>query len=115
MASDITSVAAVVNVTTAEALDELIASTDKLVIDFYKFNCQPCKAVSLLFDRYAATNPGVVLAKVSLDDVGVECFKTYGVRSTPTISFFRAGEQVSSSVGFMTTTMFESMIDTFFL
>jgi thioredoxin 1 len=69
------------------------------VVDFWATWCAPCRAVAPIVEQLATEYAG--RAKVtSLDgDVNQRTMVRYGVRSLPTLLFFRNGQVVDRIVG----------------
>ena len=60
----------------------LLQEDKLLVVDFYATWCGPCKKLS-----------------PTLDEVSEELAMDYGIRSVPTVLFFKNGQQVDKFVG----------------
>ncbi|TPX16252.1 uncharacterized protein E0L32_003901 [Thyridium curvatum] len=80
-------------ITDAAELDALLASTSRVVVDFYADWCPPCRAIAPVFSQLAeahAAKGRLAFAKVNVDHVGGAA-QRYGVSAMPTFMFFRDG------------------------
>ncbi|ORZ17912.1 thioredoxin [Absidia repens] len=76
----------------------LIASDKLVVVDFHATWCGPCKLIGPKFEKLVEEYPGVVFAKVDVDDVP-DVAAEVGVRAMPTFMFFKNGSKVGEVVG----------------
>lgn len=78
---------------------EVLASGKPVVIDFWATWCGPCRALAPVLAQLAKEYDGkVTVAKCDIEeceDIAVE----YGIRSVPTLIFFKNGEPVDKMVG----------------
>lgn len=78
---------------TDENVKELIAAGGPLVIDFWATWCGPCKALAPVIDELAEEYAGrVTIGKYNCDEENDFCSEE-GIRSLPTILFFKNGEK----------------------
>lgn len=85
------------HITSAAELEELMASTTYVAVDFFADWCPPCKVIAPVFESLAATHavPGILaFAKVNVDHVQ-EVARTYRITAMPTFMFFKEGKQVA--------------------
>ena len=95
---------------TAANFDETIKEGVSLV-DFWAPWCGPCRMIAPVIEELAEAFDGKAkICKVNTDeeqDVAVR----YGIRSIPTILFFKDGEQVDQMVGAASKQAFEEKIN----
>ena len=89
-----------------------ILNTDKpVVVDFWATWCGPCKAIAPVVEEVAAEYEGkAVVGKCNVDD-SEDTPMTYGIRSIPTLLFFKNGELVDRHVGVISKADLASKID----
>jgi thioredoxin 1 len=85
---------------TEQNFDEaLIANKGLVMVDFWAEWCSPCRAIAPVLEELAAASEGrVTLMKVNVDaNPGLAA--RYGIRSIPTILFFKEGAIVDRVLG----------------
>lgn len=80
--------------------DEKVIKADKLtVVDFWAEWCAPCRMIAPTLAELAGEYTGkVVIGKVNVDENNKTATK-YGIRSIPTLLFFRDGQIRKQVVG----------------
>lgn len=89
------------HIETEVELDVLLeeAGSQLVVVDFFAEWCGPCKKLAPVIDALARTSASkVVFAKVDVD-AARELAAAQGVKSMPTLLFFRNGVKVDQIVG----------------
>lgn len=76
-------------------------SQGNVIVDFWAEWCGPCKTQGPIFSEAEKENPSVTFGKVNIDEHN-ELAAQNGVRSIPTLMFFKDGEVVFSHSGVMT-------------
>ena len=77
----------------------LVQDDKLLVFDFFATWCGPCKKLSPTLDEVSEEfGDRVNIVKVDVDE-SEDLAMTYGIRSVPTVLFFKKGQQVDKFVG----------------
>ena len=78
---------------------EILNTEMPVMVDFWATWCGPCKAIAPVVEEIAAEFEGrAVIAKCNVDDCD-DIPMTYGIRSIPTLLFFKRGELVDRLEG----------------
>ena len=89
---------AVVTVTAGNFDQEVLQSTETVLVDFWASWCGPCKMLSPMVDQVAEERPDIKVCKITVDDEP-ELAGRFGVMSIPALKVFKGGEVVNESVG----------------
>lgn len=86
-------------VVTDTNIKEVLASAPVVLVDFWAVWCGPCRALGPIVEEIASEFEGkIVVGKCNVDeaqDISME----YGIRSIPTIIFFKNGQPVDKTIG----------------
>lgn len=89
------------NLVNSQQFNELKTQDTLLVADFSATWCGPCKALAPILDEVSSEFAGKAnIVKIDVDeseDLAIE----FGIRSVPTVLFFKGGEIVDKFVGLM--------------
>ncbi len=77
---------------------EVIASEQPVIVDFWAEWCGPCHAVAPVLDRIAAEHSDLKLVKVNIDEEQGLALR-YGISSIPAMILFRGGEPAAAAIG----------------
>ena len=88
-----------VDVTDATFADEVLNSSDTIMVDFWAEWCGPCRAVSPILDAIASEHADKIkIVKLNVDDNPQIAMK-YQITSIPAMKVFRGGEVVKTIIG----------------
>ena len=80
-------------------IDQVLATDQLVVIDFWATWCGPCRMLSPTIEELAGEYAGkAVVAKCNVDDCEDAAVR-FGVRNIPTVVFIKNGQVVDRSVG----------------
>jgi thioredoxin 1 len=90
---------AAVDVTDATFDDEVLNSSETIMVDFWAEWCGPCRAVSPILDAIATEHAGKIkIVKLNVDDNPQTAMK-YQITSIPAMKVFQGGEVVKTIIG----------------
>ena len=78
--------------------DQVIASENPTLVDFWAEWCGPCKSMHPIFERMANKFPNVRFARVNVDNNQNISMK-YAVQSIPTFIMFKSGQIIDKMMG----------------
>jgi len=91
--------------------EEIIKSEQPILVDFWAEWCGPCKMIGPIVEELAGDYDGkAVVGKVDVDaNPGVA--QAFGIRSIPTLLFFKGGEIVDKQVGAVPKSVLATKLD----
>jgi thioredoxin 1 len=89
----------IVQITDQDFDEQVIKGNGLILVDFWAEWCGPCRMIAPILDELAGEYEGqVTIAKLNVDE-NREAAARFGIRSIPTILFFKNGAQVEQIIG----------------
>ena len=89
---------------------EALKSDVPVVVDFWAAWCGPCRMIAPIMEELSAEYNGKIkVGKLDVDDNQETAIK-YGVRSIPTVLFFKGGQLADTIIGAVPKNQFELKI-----
>ena len=90
---------------------QVLQSKAPVIVDFWASWCAPCRAVAPILDELAVKYQGkVTIGKVNVDEhPGLAA--RYGIRSIPTLLFFKGGKMSDQVVGAVPKAQLKKKLD----
>jgi thioredoxin 1 len=91
---------------------DTIKNNDVVVADFWAPWCGPCRMIAPIIEELSEEykEKGVVVGKVNTDEAP-EIAGQFGIRSIPTVIFFKNGEAVDAMIGAAPKQMYVEKIE----
>lgn len=88
-----------IHISDATFEDEVIKSDIPVIIDFWAIWCGPCKMIAPIMEEIAREYDGKVkVCKMDVDKNPNTAIK-FGIRSIPTVMYFKGGKPVDQIIG----------------
>lgn len=90
---------------------ELLANNSVMIVDFSATWCGPCRLIAPIMDELATLYADrALVAKIDIEEA-VDTTEKYGIRSVPTVLFFKNGEVVDKTIGAVSKAQFIEKIN----
>ena len=100
----------VINITDGNFEREVLQSDVPVLIDFWAEWCGPCKVLGPVIDEVSNEISNIKFTKLNIDE-NPETAPKYGIRGIPTILLFKNGELKTTSVGVLTKSELNKLLD----
>lgn len=103
----------IVQVSDADFEQKVVDGQGLTVVDFWAEWCAPCRIIAPILEELAQEYAGkVTIAKLNVDE-NPQTAARFGIRSIPTLLFFKGGERVDQVIGAVPRGTIQSKIGTY--
>jgi len=92
--------------------NEVIESTEPVLVDYWAEWCGPCKMIAPILTEIASEYQGKIkVAKLNIDE-NPQTPPKYGIRGIPTLMLFKNGSVEATKVGALSKSQLTAFLDT---
>jgi thioredoxin 1 len=100
---------AIIHVTNETFPQEVLQSSEPVLVDFWATWCSPCRMMGVTLEEYSSLHPDQKIAKVNVDEEP-ELAAAYRVMSIPTLLLFKNGAVEDQRIGYCPLDELEEML-----
>lgn len=101
----------VVQITDHDVDERVLKGKGLILVDFWAEWCGPCRMVAPILDELAGEYEGrVTIAKLNVDE-NRDSAARFGIRSIPTILFYKDGVQVEQVIGALSKSALKTKVE----
>lgn len=102
---------AVFEITNDNFKESVLENNQLVLVDFWAAWCGPCRMIGPIVDELATEYEGkALISKCNVDEQG-DVAAQFGIRSIPTLLYFKNGEIVDRVVGAVPKTVLKEKLD----
>jgi thioredoxin 1 len=101
----------VLHIDGGEFQDEVVRSSQPVLVDFYADWCGPCKIIEPIIGQLSREYEGKVKFVKIDTDANQELAMQFGIMSIPTVMFFSKGKVEDIVIGAVPTSVFKTKLD----
>jgi thioredoxin 1 len=103
--------AAIAHISDDQFEEQVLKSSEPVLVDFWAEWCGPCKMIAPILDELAQSYSGKLkVAKINIDH-NQKTPRNYNVRGIPTLMIFKGGKVEATQIGAVSKTQLTQLID----